>query len=164
MARKTTKARKSRVKQSRSAAPKAASGRKASKSSRPKRTRAGKTAAPKRAKSGAAKRRARAEEPSPRRSSPGASRSSPGPRASGRPAGRSRSRRAAATPRLEGSVPGVTVLGKLGPRYTEIFAPEALAFLADLHRRFEPVRRRLLAARAARQTEIRCWRAPRFLV
>jgi malate synthase len=39
----------------------------------------------------------------------------------------------------------------MGPRYGEILTREALAFLAELHRRFDGKRRDLLAARAERQ-------------
>ncbi len=49
------------------------------------------------------------------------------------------------------AVPGVAVTGRLGPRYHEILTPQALDFVADLHRKFEPTRKRLMAARAARQ-------------
>jgi malate synthase len=39
-------------------------------------------------------------------------------------------------------------------RAGEVLTPEALGFLADLHRQFEPTRRALLAARAQRRAEI----------
>jgi malate synthase len=39
-------------------------------------------------------------------------------------------------------------------RSDEVLTPEAVAFLADLHREFEPVRRGLLAARVERRAEI----------
>ncbi len=42
------------------------------------------------------------------------------------------------------------VTGPLGERYEEILSDEALAFLAELHRRFNPRRLELLAARDAR--------------
>ncbi len=38
-----------------------------------------------------------------------------------------------------------------GPRYGEVLTPAALAFLAGLHRAFDATRKRLLAARTARQ-------------
>ncbi len=47
--------------------------------------------------------------------------------------------------------PGVAVTGAPGPRYGEILTPAALAFLAGLHRAFDATRKRLLAARTARQ-------------
>ncbi len=42
----------------------------------------------------------------------------------------------------------VALKGRIGPRYREILTPEALDFLAALHRAFEGRRRRLIAARA----------------
>ena len=41
--------------------------------------------------------------------------------------------------------------GAMGARYNEILTPEALAFLADLHTRFNATRLALLQARADRQ-------------
>ena len=49
------------------------------------------------------------------------------------------------------SLPGVVVRGRIGPRYAEILSRDALAFLAELHRRFDGKRRDLLAARSERQ-------------
>src|SRR5205085_10383932 len=43
-------------------------------------------------------------------------------------------------------IPGVAIKAPLRPRYSEIFTPAALRFLADLHREFEAARERLLAA------------------
>ena len=57
----------------------------------------------------------------------------------------------------------VTVEGALTPAFAEILTPEALAFVADLHRAFEPRRRQLLAARAARQKEFDAGKLPDFL-
>ena len=57
----------------------------------------------------------------------------------------------------------VTVEGARTPAFAEILTPEALAFVADLHRAFEPRRRQLLAARAARQMEFDAGRLPDFL-
>ena len=48
-------------------------------------------------------------------------------------------------------VPGIAITGAAGPRYEEILSPPALRFLAELHRRFEPRRAALLAARAEQQ-------------
>ncbi|MGW5673416.1 hypothetical protein, partial [Micromonospora sp. NPDC003776] len=42
---------------------------------------------------------------------------------------------------------GVEVTGARHPRYDEILTPEALAFLADLHRTFDARRRDLLDRR-----------------
>jgi len=57
----------------------------------------------------------------------------------------------------------VTVEGALTPAFAEILTPEALAFVADLHRAFQPRRRQLLAARAARQKEFDAGKLPDFL-
>jgi malate synthase len=48
----------------------------------------------------------------------------------------------------------VSVTGPTGDRYDEVLTPEALDFLADLHRRFDLRRRELLEARAQRYTEL----------
>lgn len=58
---------------------------------------------------------------------------------------------------------GVTVLGKMPPKFAEILTPEALAFLADLAREFEAQRRALMQARAARQADIDAGHLPDFL-
>lgn len=42
------------------------------------------------------------------------------------------------------AVPGVVITGTIGPRFDEILSPQALAFVADLHRRFDATRKRLL--------------------
>ena len=49
---------------------------------------------------------------------------------------------------------GVVITGKITPAVEEVLTPEALAFVADLHRQFNPARRQRLAARAERQTAI----------
>src|SRR5690349_3006292 len=49
------------------------------------------------------------------------------------------------------------------PEYRRILTPEALAFVETLCREFEPRRRELLAARAARQREFDAGRMPDFL-
>lgn len=59
------------------------------------------------------------------------------------------------------SLPRVT--GKVTPQFAEILTPEALDFVAMLHRRFEPRRRELLAARAVRQKEFDAGKLPDFL-
>jgi malate synthase len=46
------------------------------------------------------------------------------------------------------SVPGVAIHAPLGPRYAEILSPDALTFLAQLHRRFDSRRCELIAAQA----------------
>jgi malate synthase len=58
---------------------------------------------------------------------------------------------------------GVQILGPIAPRYDEILTPGALALVADLHRRFEPRRRALLAARKARQQRLDAGELPDFL-
>ncbi len=59
--------------------------------------------------------------------------------------------------------PGVAVLGRITPEYAEILTPQALGFLAQLSRHFEPRRRELLAARAARQAQFNAGMMPDFL-
>jgi malate synthase len=49
---------------------------------------------------------------------------------------------------------GVQINGPVDPAYESILSPEALAFVADLHRRFNQRRRELLQAREERQAEI----------
>ncbi|MBX9345551.1 malate synthase A [Chromobacterium vaccinii] len=58
---------------------------------------------------------------------------------------------------------GVEILADITPAYAEILTPEALAFVAKLHRRFEPTRRERIAARAARQAELDAGKLPDFL-
>src|SRR5215469_7562407 len=58
---------------------------------------------------------------------------------------------------------GVAIHHPLGPRYEEILTPEALGFLAALHRRFEPRRSQLLNARIARQARYNAGDLPDFL-
>lgn len=59
--------------------------------------------------------------------------------------------------------PGVQVLGTITPEYAQIITPEALQFLAKLHRNFEKRRQALLARRVARQGEIDGGKLPDFL-
>src|SRR5579871_821327 len=49
------------------------------------------------------------------------------------------------------SVSGVDIRGQWGPRFEEILNQQSLAFLADLHRRFNATRLKLLTAREGRQ-------------
>jgi len=58
---------------------------------------------------------------------------------------------------------GVKVLGKITPPYSEILMPQALAFVARLHRQFDGRRQELLAMRAARQREFDAGKLPDFL-
>jgi malate synthase len=55
------------------------------------------------------------------------------------------------------------VSGPVEGRAGEVLTPEALAFLADLHRRFDGRRRELLAARQARQQRFDAGERPDFL-
>jgi malate synthase len=58
---------------------------------------------------------------------------------------------------------GVQLHAKPGARQAEILSSEALAFLADLHRRFDGRRLDLLARRAERQELFDAGRLPHFL-
>jgi len=66
-------------------------------------------------------------------------------------------------PAARSKVAGVVVSGRMGPRYGEVLTAAALAFLAELHRRFEGKRRELLAGRAARQKRFDAGELPDFL-
>ena len=55
------------------------------------------------------------------------------------------------------------ILAPLGGHELEILTPGALAFVAELHRRFDPERRRLLAARQERQERLDAGERPDFL-
>ena len=59
-------------------------------------------------------------------------------------------------------VPGVEIRGAWGPRYEEILSDEALAFLAGLHRKFNPSRLRLLSLPRRAPGAPRCRRAAGF--
>jgi malate synthase len=61
-----------------------------------------------------------------------------------------------------GSAAGVDVIGTLGPRYEEILTPAALAFLGELHRRFEGKRDDILARRRERQARFDAGELPDF--
>jgi malate synthase len=58
---------------------------------------------------------------------------------------------------------GVTVTGPDGPRFSEILTPDAIAFVAELHRRFDAARLSLLADRAAQQARFDRGELPDFL-
>jgi malate synthase len=49
---------------------------------------------------------------------------------------------------------GVRVTGPMQDRFDEVLSTEAVQFLADLHRRFEPTRRELLRRRAERDADL----------
>jgi malate synthase len=57
----------------------------------------------------------------------------------------------------------VKVLGKHTPEYAKILTPSALAFVAELHRRFDPTRQALLGRRIERQTDLAAGILPDFL-
>jgi malate synthase len=75
--------------------------------------------------------------------------------------------------RARGSVPrrkplpistrGIATTGEMGPRYDEILTPEAMAFVADLHRRFDTRRKDLLGERDAQQERYDSGALPDFL-
>jgi malate synthase len=60
-------------------------------------------------------------------------------------------------------VQAVAVSGRVTREFAQILTPEALDFIALLHRRFEPKRQELLARRAARQKEFDAGKLPEFL-
>ncbi len=60
------------------------------------------------------------------------------------------------------TVDGVVIAGPDVPGGAEILTDDALAFVADLHRRFEPNREALLARRAKRQAELDAGVMPDF--
>jgi malate synthase len=61
------------------------------------------------------------------------------------------------------NVSGVEIRGNWGDRYEEILNDDTLAFLADLHRRFDPHRQNLLRRREERQKEFDAGALPDFL-
>jgi malate synthase len=66
-------------------------------------------------------------------------------------------------PSMSTTVETATVTGSMGPRFEEILTPQALAFLAGLHRKFDGRRKTLLAARTARQARFDAGELPDFL-
>ncbi|MGN6359508.1 MAG: malate synthase A, partial [Thermomicrobiales bacterium] len=58
---------------------------------------------------------------------------------------------------------GVEVLGPVSPEFAEILTAEALAFVARLHRAFNPTREALLRARDERQQRLDAGEQPDFL-
>src|SRR3990170_7191152 len=59
--------------------------------------------------------------------------------------------------------PSGVQLTRDAPRADEVLTPEALAFVAQLHRSFNPERERLLADRQRRQDRIDAGEMPEFL-
>ncbi|HXF61002.1 MAG TPA: hypothetical protein VNK95_05255, partial [Caldilineaceae bacterium] len=60
-------------------------------------------------------------------------------------------------------VAGVEIRGAISPAVQEVLTEPALAFVADLHRRFNPTREQLLARRAERQQRLDQGEKPGFL-
>ncbi|MGH1362109.1 MAG: malate synthase A [Calditrichia bacterium] len=58
---------------------------------------------------------------------------------------------------------GVEIHGTIHQAFEEILTPDALSFIAKLHRNFNPKRKELLQARADRQTRIDAGELPDFL-
>ena len=58
---------------------------------------------------------------------------------------------------------GIVVYGRIEDQHTHILTPDALRFVANLHRRFNQTRLDLLARRVARQVEIDAGIFPSFL-
>ncbi|MGX9688147.1 malate synthase A [Deinococcus wulumuqiensis] len=58
---------------------------------------------------------------------------------------------------------GMTITAPVKPEYAEILTPEALAFVAELHRRFEARRRELMEKREERQQRLDAGELPDFL-
>ena len=58
---------------------------------------------------------------------------------------------------------GVAISAPITPEYAQILTSDALAFVAKLHRTFEPRRQELLARRVARQQEFDAGKRPDFL-
>jgi malate synthase len=57
----------------------------------------------------------------------------------------------------------VKITGAYSPEFAEILTPSALAFVAELHRRFDQTRRQLLARREERQQKLEAGVLPDFL-
>ncbi|HYA74548.1 MAG TPA: malate synthase A [Roseiarcus sp.] len=64
---------------------------------------------------------------------------------------------------ISAPVSGVELRAAAGARFEEILSPPALAFLADLHRRFDARRKELLGLRAERQKRFDAGETPDFL-
>ncbi len=65
---------------------------------------------------------------------------------------------------MTGPLPqSVCVSGRVTPEFATVLTPEALAFVAKLHRQFEARRQQLLAARAQRQKQFDAGMLPDFL-
>ncbi len=58
---------------------------------------------------------------------------------------------------------GVSISGRITPEFAQILTPQAVAFVAKLHRQFEARRQELLARRAVRQKQFDSGTLPDFL-
>ena len=58
---------------------------------------------------------------------------------------------------------GVVIKGAVADRYDEVLSHDALAFVAELQRRFNETRKRLLSLRAERQKRFDAGETPDFL-
>jgi malate synthase len=58
---------------------------------------------------------------------------------------------------------GVAINGPVTPEYAQVLTTDAVAFVAKLHRTFEPRRQELLAARSTRQKDFDAGKLPDFL-
>ncbi|RWS12241.1 malate synthase A-like protein [Dinothrombium tinctorium] len=67
------------------------------------------------------------------------------------------------TPKMSSKVNGVEVKGEVKPEYEEILTPDALSFVAKLHRSFNATRLNLLEERAKRQKRLDAGERPDFL-
>ena len=66
---------------------------------------------------------------------------------------------------MSGPLPqGVAISGPISKEFAQILSPEALGFVARLHRNFESRRQELLARRAQRQKEFDSGVKPDFLL
>ncbi len=64
---------------------------------------------------------------------------------------------------FKNSLPGIEIRGKLTPAYEErVLTPPALAFVAELHRKFEPSRQKLLRRRQEIQARLDAGETPDF--
>jgi malate synthase len=54
----------------------------------------------------------------------------------------------------------IEMLGRGGDADARVLTPDALAFVAELQRELDPIRRQLLAARVERRERIAAWRPP----
>ena len=59
--------------------------------------------------------------------------------------------------------PGIEILAPVTPEFAQILTPEAVAFVARLHRSFDARRQELLARRKTRQAELDAGKLPDFL-